>query len=231
MGQLVSKDDLDLIEPVLAKTDTFHPVAHGEIARMMITLSRDILVGYELVEERYEIARDGGQAFGTLSYQKGDNGIYMAVGWRNSTDKSLAIGVCMGGSVICCSNLMFEGDIKILKKHSKGVWKAIEDLAITSFYRHNHAYDKILQDSELMRRRMLTDNDVFRWYGLLYGNQVLSPRQLTVAVKEWRQTSFDEFRDRTAWSAYNACTYALKGEAPSTVLESHSKLHSMIVDI
>ena len=38
---------------------------------------------------------------------------------------------------------------------------------------------------------------------------LLSPRTLPLALKQWREPSFQEFRERNVWSLFNAMTFAL----------------------
>jgi hypothetical protein len=40
-------------------------------------------------------------------------------------------------------------------------------------------------------------------------HHILSPRTLPVALAEWREPSFQEFKRPTVWSLFNACTYAV----------------------
>lgn len=215
---------------MLPESRTFKPVPHIELAQRVITLACDILSGFTLISESYQIARDGAQCFGTLTLTRGDEGVNFSIGWRNSTDKSLAIGMVLGAQVICCSNLMFNGDIKILRKHSMNVWNDIETLAITSFYRHQHGYDKILSDVDLLKRKLISDDQAAAMFGRFFYNGLLSPRQLPVAVKEWKEPSFPEFEPRTLYSLYNCSTHALKNEAPATVMEKHTGLHNAVID-
>lgn len=231
MADIVTREELDLIQPILPESRTFSPIAHIKIADFMLNLGADILKGYTLVSETYSIARNGSQCFSVLTYSRGDDGINFSIGWRNSTDKSLAIGICLGASVICCSNLMFDGDIKILRRHSMNAWSHIETLAITSFYKHQHSYDRLIENSLRLKRLPVNDNQIARWLGLLFYRGVISPRQLPVALSEWQKPSFPEFEPRTAFSALNAVTYALKTSPPSSVLESHAMLNKSVIDI
>jgi hypothetical protein len=231
MADIVTREELARYVPALPETKTFRPVPHIQLAERMITLACDILSGWTLLSESYTIARDGAQCFSTLTFTRGDEGMNFSLGWRNSTDKSLAIGLALGAQVICCSNLMLDDEIKILRKHSAKVWDDIETLAITSFYRHTHSYDKILSDVDQLKRKLLSDDQAAAIFGKLFYNGLLSPRQLPVAVKEWKTPTFPEFQPRTLFSLYNCSTHALKSEPPASVMESHTGLHRMIIDV
>jgi hypothetical protein len=230
-SQIITREQLHLIEPVMQATRTFVPVPHGLLADRLLIMAQDILNGYDLVSETYTVARYGNQCFAVLTFSKGDEGIYFSVGWRNSNDKSLACAIVLGAQVICCSNLMLDGEIKILRRHSQKVWQDIEMLAITSFYRHTHAYDNVLRIRERLRRNDFTDRQAAHFFGRCYFDDILSPRQIPVAVEQWKRPTFEEFNERTAWSAYNAVTYALKSEAPATAMEKHVQASQMLIDL
>ena len=51
---------------------------------------------------------------------------------------------------------------------------------------------------------------------------------LNKAAKEWFESPV--FKERTLWSAYNACTEALKTSHPMNALEKYTKLHTFTED-
>jgi hypothetical protein len=231
-NQFISKADLDLIE-VPEPTRTFIPVPHRALADTMGTISQDLLTDFQLVSEVFEVARFGNQFFGTMNFKRngGSENAYFAIGFKNSYDRSMAIGVVLGASIICCSNGMFSGQITILKKHTIGVWKAIEDLFITSLYRSQKSYENVIADSWQMQKRLLTDREAYGILGNLYGLDCLSPRQFTTAVSEWRSPSYAEFEPRNLFSLYNGATHALKSEPPISKAERHVRLHNAVIDL
>ena len=46
-----------------------------------------------------------------------------------------------------------------------------------------------------------------------YEHDIISHRQLPRVIKEWREPSFEEFQDRTLWSAFNAFTTVMNDRA------------------
>jgi hypothetical protein len=79
-----------------------------------------------------------------------------------------------------------------------------------------------------MRGRYLGNDDAFRLLGLLYGNDVITPRQIPVVKKEWLSPTHEAFGERSAWSFYNACTEALKSSPPNKIMEKHISLHEIL---
>ncbi len=225
-AQEVDLSVLDLV-PVPESTDTYQPVSHYQLANTLEAISQDLLKGHELQKTQYALARDGRQMFGCLTFTgNGDTGL--SVGFRNSYDKSMAVGIAIGAKVFVCDNLAFKGDITILRKHTSKVWEAIENLAISTLYKAGKAYEDILVDFEGMMGFALSQDEGYRMLGFLYGHGVLSPRQLTNAFQEWNTPTHEAFKERNLYSLYNSATEALKSCPPLSIMEKHSELHRLI---
>lgn len=226
-GRVVTRDDLALVE-VPPATESYAPVPHERLAESLSTIGRDILKGFALEKEQYALAREGKQMFGVLVFRNDSAELGLSIGFRNSYDKSMAIGIAIGASVFVCDNLALTGDITVLKKHTMNVWSSLEDTAIQTLYRSRKNFEKVVADAAALMGTEIGDDEAFRLIGLLFGRGVLSPRQLPVVKQEWLLPSHEEFRPRTAWSFYNACTEALKSCPPLVVMEKHISLHTLM---
>lgn len=225
----VSKDQLDLI-PLPEPTESYSPVSHFDLANTLVIIGQDILRDYTLIGENYAIARNGNQLFAVLKFQKEQGDMALSIGFRNSYDRSMSIGLCIGASVFVCDNLALYGDIAVMRKHTKNVWSSLEDLAITTLYKSQQSFNKIIEDSEAMKAIRVNDDTAFKLIGLLYGRSILSPRQLPMLKDKWLKPEYEEFTPRNAWSFYNACTDVMKTTAPINVMERHINLHKVVVD-
>lgn len=226
-GHMVTKDELALV-PVPEATDSYLPVPHNHLADTLSIIGQDILKGFTLHKEQYALAREGSQMFGVHVFKGNHCELGLSIGFRNSYDKSMAIGIAIGAEVFVCDNLALTGDITIMKKHTLNVWKVLEDAAISTLYRSLKNFEQIIADSETLKGRMLDDTEAFKMIGLMFGHGILSPRQLPVVKKEWLVPSYDDFRPRTMWSFYNACTEALKSCPPIVIMEKHISLHTAL---
>ncbi len=205
-GQIVTRDDLALV-PVPEATDSYVPVPHNHLADTLSTIGRDILKGFTLTKEQYALAREGQQMFGVLAFRSDHSELGLSIGFRNSYDKSMAIGIAIGAEVFVCDNLALTGDITIMRKHTVNVWSSLEDIAISTLYRSQRNFQKIVEDSETLKGRMLDDSEAFKMIGLLFGHGILTPRQLPAVKKEWLNPSYDDFKPRTMWSFYMIAKY------------------------
>jgi len=114
-------------------TPTYTPLSHFDLTSSLITISQDILTGYELSDQLFEVARNRQQLFGVLTFNANHGDMGLTIGCRNSLDRSMSVGLCVGSQVFVCSNMMFTaegGGLVIMKKHSKNLLNVLEDTAI-----------------------------------------------------------------------------------------------------
>lgn len=228
-GKEAKKEDLALI-PLPPATDSYTPVSHYDLANTLSTIGQDILTDYTLIGETYALARQGNQMFAFLKFQSDQNDTALSFAFRNSYDRSMSIGFAAGLSVFCCDNLALNGDIVVMKKHTKNILTSLEDSVITTLYKAQNQYRGLLRDKERMGLVMLSDDEVFRAIGLLYGRGVLSPRQLPLVREEWLKPSHEEFQARNMWSFFNCVTEALKTCPPLSIIERHIALHKLVTE-
>jgi hypothetical protein len=227
-GQIVTRDELDLI-PLPEQTETYVPVSHYHFANKMLTLGQEILRDYMVAGETYAVARNGNQLFALLNFRRDNAEMGLSIAFRNSYDRSMSLGIAIGASVFICDNLALYGELAVMKKHSKNVWNELEDIAIATLYRSQRNFDQVVADSDVLKSIPVGNDDAFRLMGLLYGRDIVSPRQLTVLKDEWLRPSHQEFSERNKWSFLNACTEALKTTPPVAILEKHIEAYNLLV--
>ncbi len=229
-GQEVSKQDLDLV-PLPEATDSYVPVSHYHLADKLHTISRDILTDYVMVGEQYALARQGNQLFALLRFKREGEPLGLSVAFRNSYDKSMSLGMAIGANVFVCDNLSLHGDIAIMKKHTKNVWTALEDLAIATLYRASKNHQKIQMDADMFAGTPAGNHEAFSLLGVLFGEDIISPRQMSVVRQEWLNPKHPDFQPRNVWSFYNACTESLKTCPPVSIMEKHASLHNKMLQL
>ncbi len=227
-GEVASMEDLAAI-PLPKETHSYKPVSHNALASMLGAIASDLLPEFELVNTQFGLARDGQQMFGVHTLKNGHSAMGLSIGFRNSYNKSLSVGIVTGSSVFVCDNLCLQGEVTVLKKHTLNVVASIEALALSAIYKSRSAFNQIKHDAEIMKGIPLTDEDAYRTIGLLYGNGILTPRQIPIVKNEWLNPSHSDFADRNVWSFYNACTESLKNSPPQSIMERHLALHTQII--
>jgi hypothetical protein len=226
-GEIVTREQLDLIK-VPEATDSYVPVSHYHLADKLVGISTDILRDYVLVGENYAVARQGNQMFAALKFQRDESEMALSIAFRNSYDRSMSLGIAIGASVFVCDNLALQGDIVIMRKHTKNVWNELEDLSIATLYKSQKTFDQIVADSTVLKRQRLKNDEAFMFMGMLFGYHIVSPRQLSVLKEEWLKPSHAEFEERNMWSLFNATTESLKSCPPVTIMEKHGQAYSLL---
>jgi len=227
MAKLVDFAELGLIK-VPEQTETYIPVSHQELVTK-IKEAGTKHYNTSPFKTKLEVNHRGQQLFGSMTFHDGSqlsgSGMNRSIGFRNSYDKTLPIGVCGGASVVVCSNLMFTGDIIKMRKHTQNVEDDLDKLIQKLFDDVDRRYDQSVEDKLIMEQIGFSDTTAGNYLGQLFVNEgVLNGAQLKKATDEWFNSS--AFTERTAWSAYNACTEALKSAHPMNALEKYTKLHT-----
>lgn len=203
----VSREQLDAFEPPPA-TDTWYPLKHSYVLDTVL----EQLKAASFVPTRTQLAvtRGGSRFFATVDLSAGlGHGTHLAVGIRNSMDKSLPIGFAAGSRVFVCDNLAFRSEIVVARKHTRnGQIRFAESLtrAVTSLNQFKEA------EAERIRRMQYMDlsEDTANSYMLrAFETKLVSHTLLRQVIAEWRNPSFEEFQPRTAWSLVNAFTTVL----------------------
>ena len=225
-SSLVSLDDVCAI-PLPEATRTYQPVAHGKLSSMLIEMAENLLPNFSHQQSRFGLAAEGNKMFGVHTFTSSSTSMGLSIGFRNSYDRSMSVGIAVGASVLVCDNLALCGDITILRKHTRNVIRDMEAQALAGIYRSQQAYSQILGDAESMRLMEISDDHAYRMLGLVYGRELITPRQIPVAHREWQRPQYEEFEPRTVWSLYNAITEALKSAPPQSIMEKHLGLHQL----
>jgi len=210
------------------QTATYHPVSHYDLVDNVGRVASELLHDHTLDKTQYALAKGGQRMFAVHAYRNGQD-MKMSIAFRNSYDKSMAVGLAVGASVMVCDNLMLSGKVTVLRKHTANIIEDIGPAILTATYNARASFRKLSEDAERMRELHMSHNEGFKLLGLLFGVSVLKPHQLTVAAREWKKPSHQEFEPQTLWSLYNAVTAALKSTPPQRVMESHIKLHDVVV--
>lgn len=233
----ISLDELATITAPPA-TETWFPVAHSDVYRAVDqTLCG---AGYEVKRQSLSVAKEGHRFFGVMDLTNNIlDGVTLAIGIRNSTDKSFPIGMVVGSRVFCCDNLAFHGEIVIAKKHTRfGQERYREGIAaaIASLGQYQTAQAEWIGRLRTWQpSREEADSLILR----SYEQDVIGARLLPEILHEWRYPSHDEFKDGSAWSLWNAFTTVLglkeqahnPAKAALTTIKLQSLFNPEVIDV
>ena len=98
--QVSSREELDAVEAPAA-TSTWFPVKHATCFDTVSSALTD--AGFAIRRAQFGLARDDQRMFATLDLvSEVAAGVTLAVGVRNSTDKSFPLGFCAGSRTFVC---------------------------------------------------------------------------------------------------------------------------------
>ena len=214
--------ELILNAAVPATTRTYSPLSHLDL----ITSVKEQLDkrGLTIKDERYQENRKGQQMFGHLTVEGFNGEQDMCLGFRNSYDKSMQVGVVGGSRVIVCSNMMFAGDFKALAMHNGNLVQEMNTMLGKAADRLEEHYRKLQLDSEKMKQVEVNPRIIHEILGeLFYSESVVSEAQLRIIRGELREQT--NFGDGSLWDIYNHTTEALKTTASGLIIGRHIDAH------
>ena len=204
---------LEELETIAAPppTKTWFPIAHSRVLHAVSeTLSG---AGFDIRGTRLSLSHGDQRFFGTLDLANrisdASGGITLAVGVRNSTDKSFPIGFCCGQRVFVCDNLAFTSEIVVSKKHTRfGNDRYVEGIskAVTSLHQYQESAANWI---DRLTQWNLSEDLANSFLLRAYEQGIIGTRLLPLVIQEWRQPQIEEYRSRTAWSLWNAFTSVL----------------------
>ena len=219
--------------PVPEATNTYQPIAHGDMAKQIRTMADNMLVpsGYAFQQDQYALGREGQRVFGIFRYQNGSEEMGLAVGWRNSYDKSMAAGVCIGAQVFVCDNLAFHGEVTILRRHTKNLHDDLMNQLCNALYRSQGNYISITRMADRFKTIQLNNREGYRTLGLLRGEGILTSTLESEAFRQWEKPEYEAFKPRNVWSLYNAATCALREAPVQEQFELHNGLSNLFTEL
>lgn len=238
--KLNNKDEQMVFNKVMSATipvatNTYTPVPHSDFLQML----RDKLAdnGF-LVKNRRLLTNGNGQKLvgfynvrETFVETDPNFGLDMSIGFKNSYDKSMAVGLALGGSVIVCDNGVVSGDLITFKrKHTGTVLEELREKINEAVLLLKASYHTLALEVDIMRDYELTSKQKAEILGVMYfENDIITPNQLSIVKNELNNSQ--HFKGNTLWDLYNNVTQALKESHPSRHIEDHIKLHSFMTDI
>ena len=211
-------------------TQSHNPIPYGVFRENVIDVTNKLITpaGYTLHSEDYKAREDGSQMFGTLTWSNGlETDMGFAIGIRSSYDKTIAAGLVMGAKVFVCSNMMFNGDITIMRKNTTNCIQDMKTSIVTALFGCVDHYTRFKEIVAGWKDKGISDRNVEEMFGHAFCNGVLKPQQLTEAWRQWTQPYYDEFKPRTVYSLYQAMNVPLKTMPPISIIDAHTNLNKM----
>ena len=207
-ARLVTSGELQDIEPP-PPSGRWYPTAHSRVLDVSVhALQRS---GFSIRETQLAVSPDNHKFFGTLQLDSElCPGVNLAVGIRNSTDKSFPIGFCCGEHVFVCDNLCFSSTIEVSRRHTKGGESSFIT-GVESAVMGLHGF-QIFEAKQIQgfRGAVLEPDRADAIMLRAWRKEIVGTRLLPKLIDEWEKPSHEEFEERTAWSLLNCYTEVMK---------------------
>lgn len=228
--------------PLPEETKTYTPVSNEDLWKLM--QQKAFERGLQLGKPEMGIDCNGKRLFGSVEIVNQDHlggEVRLMLGFRNSYDKSMSVGICFGSKVFVCSNMCFTGYAsedeeavgQVHHRHSSNVWAGLPE-------RLDEAMDKFeifksYQDSfyTRLKEHSLTDADAHHLIIESVRAGAINARDCMPLADEWafqengpqseaeEENWHPEFAGRNAWSLFNAYTEKAKKHQVKNPLEAN----------
>jgi hypothetical protein len=187
----------------------WYPIGHREVLGLVTENLGH--AGFRVQRQELALSNDDRQFFATLDVSAEIvDGVNLAVGVRNSIDKSLSAAICMGELVLVCSNLAFGGELQIARKHTRFATRDL-DRRIAGLVSQVGQYQEVSAARiARLKRRVMAPGPARAMMLRAAEKGIIGWRMLPKVIREWEAPRYPQFEPRTAWSLLNAFTEAIK---------------------
>lgn len=217
-----------IMVPLPQKTESYSPVPHSDFIRtIQQKLSDD---GYRITNKRYWTNGSMSQVVGRYSVDYQDNDMELAIGFKNSYDKSISAGVAIGqGQIIVCKNGMVKGEFAMKRKHTGTAREELTEFVNKSMEQSTDRFKSLCAIRDRLKEKVLHQSVINELIGKMFiEEEILRSEQLNIVKRELlaKEPTFDYGVDRDcAWNIYSVCSYAVDHKTtPGLYVNQHGKL-------
>lgn len=217
-SQLVPLDHLAGLPEPTPRGSIHQPIPHELLVRALRVEAMER--GYYVTREQLAIDRAANKLFGVIDLVPEQGAAFeergLSLGFRNSTNSTLAIKMVAGSHIFVCDNLVLSGDlIAVLRRNTIGL--DLEDALRAGF-------DKFLQHATSLDRHVarLQAQDILDAEAKARIFDVFAARVIPIHLfDEVGKFYFDpeshmtDCHPRTTWGLHNAFTRAIKALPPA----------------
>ena len=209
-SERITRNELRFVETP-QNTHSWHPVPHADVADFIVNQALDN--GFRIEREEYGLNPSQSRMFGVLRFHpEGHPEHSRVLGFRNSHDKSFALGLTVGLRVLVCDNLCFGGEQTILRRHTKMI--DIESLIPKAFAELNGRFDKLETQYNRLKDQIVSDDNARLTVVKAAENDLIPSCDVIPILQEYRNPRHDEFREMTQWALYNSFSEIAKKYKP-----------------
>ena len=207
----VRRSDLMQV-PMPIQTRSYKPVSHVHIAELIA--DEAYKRNYSIASEEYGLSKDGAKMFGLFKFHHNNHPEHTrCLGFRNSYDKSLAVGLTVGLSVLVCSNLCFGGETTINRKHTSGI--EIEELIPEAFNSLSGQFERLEENVNKLKYDYMPISSAKLKIVKAAEEKAIPSCDILNVLQEYKSPKYEDFSNKNSWSLYNAFTEIAKKYSPA----------------
>ena len=211
--------------PAPAFTSTWSPVAHKDVIESVQTACDNY--GLDIISKNYTTAADGAKMFSSWTIDSGQSDRAWMLGFRNSINKAMAVGMTAGNSIVVCANMQFSGEFLAFHKHTSGLdmdrLMAMASTAVKSTVEKCKALDTWHQG--LKEVEMSGDDMKCITFDMMQDG-VFAPSKF----KEFGECAKEEYeltKDRNLYTIHGAVTRLVRDKSLFQIADTTKKLHDL----
>ena len=203
-GNRIEWDELknmDAPEP----TKSWRPLAHADTVDIMREGAEK--AGLKIVQEQHLTHRDNKRYFGLFEVQGANpiaEGVNSIIGLRNSHDKSFGASICAGNAPVVCSNLIFDNEIVLGRKHTSEILRDFSNIFAEAIGRLMDSRINQAKRVDALKAFELTDQRAHDIICRAGQTDAIADAHIGKVLEQWHTPEHAEFTDRNAWSLQNA---------------------------
>ena len=210
-SEKVRRSDLMQI-PLPMQTKSYKPVSHVHIAELIA--EEAYRRNFSIASEEYGLSKDGQKMFGVFRFHhEGHPEHTRCLGFRNSYDKSIAVGLTVGLSVLVCDNLCFGGETTLNRKHTAGI--EVEELIPKVFDSLTVQFERLEENIEKLKYEYMPTSSAKLKIVKAAEIKAIPSCDIIPVLEEYKKPRYEEFATRNGWSLYNAFTEIAKKYSPT----------------
>ncbi len=231
---------LSIPEPV--GTSSWSPVSHSRVIQALENEVKD--AGFKIIRREYSLSSPrkgsksriegiepafGDKMFGVWDLQNGHSGegTSWSLGFRNSLNKTLALGICAGQRVFVCDNLSFTGEFVDFRRHTAGLsQEELEHLAAQAVGKVISKFEDFDVWIEQLRKFKLSTR---KMKGIIY-DSIVEGINSSKKFKEIHALILgtSPTYKRNLYGFHEASTELMKGSSLFTVNDKNAMLNSFL---
>lgn len=137
------------------------------------------------------------------NFQGGDQFAF-TIGFVNYNDGSKSWRGIAGERVFVCSNEVFTGELMFTrKKHTKNVFSVLDEKMNMVFNYFDEFTEKRFGEINVMKDREFRDRELGQFVLQTHRENLVGNANIDRIIKEWDKPTYDDFKERNAWSFQN----------------------------